>query len=204
MRARHSLLRVLVSIGLLCGLGWWLDLGAAVSRLAEMRAEWCCWRSRSRCAGGCAGVALALHRRVPGCRPGVHGGVARILPLHLLNQVLPGGVVGDVSPRLETGARADAPAGTWRAGRAGRHLRAPVGSGGDDDDCRGLAPGATGHRQPWLTAGPGRGRRGGWADRRHDGCLGSPAVHGRVAVRGKCSRTWAPRTSPLRCLPRSL
>ena len=98
MRARHSLLRVLVSIGLLCGLGWWLDLGAAVSRLAEMRAEWVllavaisvaqvavlAWRWRF--TAGCLGVDLAF--------------TAAWREYYLsifLNQVLPGGVVGDVS-----------------------------------------------------------------------------------------------------------
>ena len=36
MRRRHVVLRVAVSIGLLAGLAWWLDLGTVVSRLAQM------------------------------------------------------------------------------------------------------------------------------------------------------------------------
>ena len=98
MRTRHSLLRVLVSIGLLSGLGWWLDLGTAVSRLAEMRAEWVllavaisvaqvavlAWRWHF--TAGCLGVDLSF--------------TAAWREYYLsifLNQVLPGGVVGDVS-----------------------------------------------------------------------------------------------------------
>ena len=68
MRGRHLVLRATVSIGLLVGLAWWLDLGTVMSRLGRMRPGWVmlagCDLGR---AGGRAGVALAVHRRVPGC-----------------------------------------------------------------------------------------------------------------------------------------
>ena len=98
MRARHILLRVSVSIGLLCGLGWWLDLGTAVSRLAELRPEWIllavaisvvqvavlAWRWRF--TAGCLGVGLSFTAAWREYYVSI-----------FLNQVLPGGVVGDVS-----------------------------------------------------------------------------------------------------------
>ena len=40
MRRRRVVLRAAVSIGLLAGLAWWLDLGPVVSRLAQMRFGW--------------------------------------------------------------------------------------------------------------------------------------------------------------------
>ena len=40
MRRRHVVLRAAVSVGLLAGLAWWLDLGTVVSRLAQMRLGW--------------------------------------------------------------------------------------------------------------------------------------------------------------------
>ena len=98
MRARHILLRGSVSIGLLCGLGWWLDLGTVVSRLAEMRPGWVllavaisvpqvavlAWRWRF--TAGCLGVDLSFTAAWREYYRSI-----------FLNQVLPGGVVGDVS-----------------------------------------------------------------------------------------------------------
>ena len=116
MRARHILLRASVSIGLLCGLGWWLDLGTVVSRLANMRPEWVllavaisvmqvavlAWRWHFTAA--CLGVKLSF--------------TAAWREYYLsifLNQVLPGGVVGDVSR-------------AWRQARAQTRLQEPGGS----------------------------------------------------------------------------
>ena len=98
MRRRHVVLRAAVSIGLLAGLAWWLDLGTVVSRLAQMRFGWVllavaisvvqvavlAWRWRF--TAGCLGVDLS------------YTAAWREYYLSIfLNQVMPGGVVGDVS-----------------------------------------------------------------------------------------------------------
>ena len=91
-------LRVSVSVGLLLGLAWWLDFDMVVARLAEMRAEWVllavaisivqvavlAWRWRF--TSGCLGVDLAFAAAWREYYRSI-----------FLNQVLPGGVVGDVS-----------------------------------------------------------------------------------------------------------
>ena len=115
MRPRHVVLRVTVSIGLLAGLTWWLDLGTVVSRLAEMRPGWVllavaisvvqvavlAWRWRF--TAGCLGVDLS------------YTAAWREYYLSIfLNQVLPGGVVGDVSR-------------AWRQARAQTRVRGPGG-----------------------------------------------------------------------------
>ena len=115
MRRRHVVLRASVSIGLLAGLAWWLDLGTVVSRLAEMRLGWVllavaisvvqvavlAWRWRF--TAGCLGVDLSYRA------------AWREYYLSIfLNQVLPGGVVGDVSR-------------AWRQARAQTRLREPGG-----------------------------------------------------------------------------
>ena len=98
MRRNRVVLRAAVSIGLLAGLAWWLDLGTVVSRLAQMRPWWVllavaisvvqvavlAWRWRF--TAGCLGVDLS------------YTAAWREYYLSIfLNQVLPGGVVGDVS-----------------------------------------------------------------------------------------------------------
>jgi uncharacterized membrane protein YbhN (UPF0104 family) len=115
MRTRHGLLRVAVSIGLFAVLAWWLDLGTVMSRLAQMRPGWVLlavaisvvqtavlawrWRFTARCLG----VALSYRA------------AWREYYLSIfLNQVLPGGVVGDVSR-------------AWRQARAQTRLREPSG-----------------------------------------------------------------------------
>lgn len=115
MRTRHGLLRVAVSIGLLAVLGWWLNLGTVMSRLAQMRPGWVllavaisvvqtavlAWRWRF--TAGCLGVDLSYRA------------AWREYYLSIfLNQVLPGGVVGDVSR-------------AWRQARAQTRLREPTG-----------------------------------------------------------------------------
>ena len=115
MRRRHAVLRASVSIGLLCGLAWWLDLGTVVSRLVEMRPGWVllaftisvmqvavlAWRWRF--TAGCLGVDLSYTT------------AWREYYLSIfLNQVLPGGVVGDVSR-------------AWRQARVQTRLREPGG-----------------------------------------------------------------------------
>ena len=98
MRRRHVVLRAAVSIGLLAGLAWWLDLGPVVSRLAQMRFGWVllavaisvvqvavlAWRWRF--TAGCLGVDLS------------YTAAWREYYLSIfLNQVMPGGVVGAVA-----------------------------------------------------------------------------------------------------------
>ena len=95
---RRLLLRASVSIGLLAGLAWWLDLGTVASRLVQMRPVWVllavaisvvqvavlAWRWRF--TAGCLGVRLSF------------SAAWREYYLSIfLNQVLPGGVAGDVS-----------------------------------------------------------------------------------------------------------
>ncbi len=108
---RRLLLRASVSIGLLAGLAWWLDLGTVASRLVQMRPVWVllavaisvvqvavlAWRWRF--TAGCLGVRLSF------------SAAWREYYLSIfLNQVLPGGVAGDVSR-------------AWRQARAQTRLR---------------------------------------------------------------------------------
>ena len=115
MRRRHVVLRAAVSIGLLAGLAWWLDLGTVVSGLAQMRFGWVllavaisvvqvavlAWRWRF--TAGCLGVDLS------------YTAAWREYYLSIfLNQVMPGGVVGDVSR-------------AWRQARVQTRQREPAG-----------------------------------------------------------------------------
>lgn len=115
MRRRHVVLRAAFSIGLLAGLAWWLDLGPVVSRLAQMRFGWVllavaisvvqvavlAWRWRF--TAGCLGVDLS------------YTAAWREYYLSIfLNQVMPGGVVGDVSR-------------AWRQARVQTRQREPAG-----------------------------------------------------------------------------
>lgn len=115
MRRRHVVLRAAVSIGLLAGLAWWLDLGTELSRLAAMRPGWAllavaisvvqvavlAWRWRF--TAGCLGVDLS------------YTAAWREYYLSIfLNQVMPGGVVGDVSR-------------AWRQARVQTRQREPAG-----------------------------------------------------------------------------
>ena len=115
MRRRHVVLRAAVSIGLLAGLAWWLDLGTVVSGLAQMRFGWgllavaisvvqvavLAWRWRF--TAGCLGVDLS------------YTAAWREYYLSIfLNQVMPGGVVGDVSR-------------AWRQARVQTRQREPAG-----------------------------------------------------------------------------
>ena len=115
MRRRHVVLRAAVSVGLLAGLTWWLDLGRELSRLAAMRLGWAllavaisvvqvavlAWRWRF--TAGCLGVDLS------------YTAAWREYYLSIfLNQVMPGGVVGDVSR-------------AWRQARVQTRQREPAG-----------------------------------------------------------------------------
>ena len=115
MRRRHVVLRAAVSIGLLAGLAWWLALGTVVPRLAQMRFGWVllavaisvvqvavlAWRWRF--TAGCLGVDLS------------YTAAWREYYLSIfLNQVMPGGVVGDVSR-------------AWRQARVQTRQREPAG-----------------------------------------------------------------------------
>ena len=115
MRVRHIFLRASVSIGLLLGLAWWLDLETLVSRLAEMRPEWVLLAVGISVAQV---VVLAWRWRFTAGRLGVDLSFAvawREYYLSIfLNQVLPGGVLGDMSR-------------AWRQARGGTRLQDPGG-----------------------------------------------------------------------------
>ncbi len=91
-------LRAAVSIGLLCGLVWWVDAGGVVSRLAGMRLEWVLAAVALSVAQV---VVLAWRWRYTAVRLGVSLTFASAWREYylsiFLNQVLPGGVLGDVS-----------------------------------------------------------------------------------------------------------
>ena len=98
MRRRHVVLRAAVSVGLLAGLTWWLDLGRELSRLAAMRLGW----ALLAVAISVVQVAvLAWRWRFTAGRLGVDLSFLSAWREYylsiFLNQVLPGGVLGDVS-----------------------------------------------------------------------------------------------------------
>ena len=115
MTRLHLVLRVAVSLGLLAGLAWWLDAGVVVSRLTALRLLWVL----VAVAISVVQVAvLAWRWSYTARRLGVD------LPFFVawreyylsifLNQVLPGGIAGDVTR-------------AWRQARAQNDLRAPGG-----------------------------------------------------------------------------
>ena len=115
MKVRPVLLRVSVSIGLLLGLAWWVDLDTVGSRLAGMRPAWVLLAV----AISVAQVAvLAWRWRFTARRVGVDLSFASAWREYylsiFLNQVLPGGVLGDVSR-------------AWRQASAQTRLEAPGG-----------------------------------------------------------------------------
>ena len=98
MRRRHVVLRAAVSGGLLAGLAWWLDLGTELSRLAAMRPGW----ALLAVAISVVQVAMLAWRwRFTAGRLGVDLSFLSAWREYylsiFLNQVLPGGVLGDVS-----------------------------------------------------------------------------------------------------------
>lgn len=104
-------LRAVVSLGLLVGLAWWLEVGTVVSRLVGMRPSWVLLALAISIAQV---VVLAWRWRFTARRLGVD------LPFLVawreyylsifLNQVLPGGIAGDVTR-------------AWRQARSRDHLR---------------------------------------------------------------------------------
>ena len=104
-------LRAVVSLGLLVGLAWWLEVGTVVSRLAGMRPSWVLLGLAISMAQV---VVLAWRWSFTARRLGVD------LPFLVawreyylsifLNQVLPGGIAGDVTR-------------AWRQARSRDHLR---------------------------------------------------------------------------------
>ena len=115
MRRRTVVLRALVSVGLLLGLAWWLDVGALLSRLAQMRAVWVLLAVAISVVQV---AALAWRWRFTAVRLGVDLSFAAAWREYylsiFLNQVLPGGVLGDVSR-------------AWRQARARTRLAEPGG-----------------------------------------------------------------------------
>ena len=97
MRAPGAL-RVLLTVALLLGLAWWFDLGSVVARLVAMRPGWVAL------ALGLSVIqvaVLAWRWRFTARRLGVGLSFAEAWREYylsiFLNQVLPGGVMGDVS-----------------------------------------------------------------------------------------------------------
>jgi len=115
MRARSVLLRVSVSIGLLLGLAWWVDLDTVGSRLAGMRPSWVLL---AVVISVVQVAVLAWRWRFTARRLGVDLSFASAWREYylsiFLNQVLPGGVLGDVSR-------------AWRQARAQTRLEEPGG-----------------------------------------------------------------------------
>ena len=104
-----------VSLGLLLGLAWFLDAGEVVSRLGQMRAGWV-WLA---VATSVLQFAVSAWRwRFTAGRLGIDLPFFEALREYylsaFLNQVLPGGVVGDLSR-------------AWRHARAQAHSRAAAG-----------------------------------------------------------------------------
>ena len=115
MRVRHILLRASVSVALLLGLAWWLDLERLVSRLTQMRPAWVLLAVGLSVAQV---AVLAWRWRFTAGRLGVDLSFAAAWREYylsiFLNQVLPGGVAGDVSR-------------AWRQARVQTRLREPGG-----------------------------------------------------------------------------
>ncbi len=98
MTSRGSLLRIGVSLALLAGLGWWLDLRALVTRVAAMDSRWVL----AAIGLSVAQVGLLAWRwRYTAGQLGVRLGFMTAWREYylsiFLNQVLPGGVLGDAS-----------------------------------------------------------------------------------------------------------
>ena len=115
MRVRPVVWRAPVSIGLLLGLAWWVDLESVGSRLAGMRPAWVLLAVAISVAQV---VVLAWRWRFTAGRLGVDLSFASAWREYylciFLNQVLPGGVLGDVSR-------------AWRQARAQTRLQEPGG-----------------------------------------------------------------------------
>ena len=115
MNRLEYVLRAVVSVGLLAGLAWWLDIGVLVSRLTALRLPWVLL------AFGISVVQVAVlawrwsftAHRLGVSLPFLVAWKEYYLSI-FLNQVLPGGVVGDVTR-------------AWRQARSQHHLREPGG-----------------------------------------------------------------------------
>lgn len=114
-RTRLYVLRLAVSLGLLLGLAWFLDAGEVTSRLARMQPGWVVLAV----AISVLQVAASAWRwRFTAGRLGIDMSFPDALREYylaiFLNQMLPGGVVGDVSR-------------AWRHARTRVHARGPTG-----------------------------------------------------------------------------
>ena len=97
-RTKHLLLRLGVSLGLLLSVAWLLDTGEVAARLAHLRLRWVLLALGISVPQ----VALSAYRwRVTAGRLGIHlpfkDAFREYYVATFLNQVLPGGVLGDVS-----------------------------------------------------------------------------------------------------------
>jgi len=112
-----GILRVLLTVGLLLGLAWWFDLDSVVARLVAMRPGWV---ALALVLSVIQVAVLAWRWRFTARRLGVGLSFVEAWREYylsiFLNQVLPGGVMGDVSR-------------AWRQTR-GRSRSAQGGSGG--------------------------------------------------------------------------
>ena len=126
-RGGRVIVRVLVSVGLLALLAWWLDMGDVLSRLASLRAPWVA----GAIAVSLGQVALSAWRwsftagRL-GLRLSWGVAVREYYLAMFLNQLVPGGVVGDVT-RAWRHARLE----DTGAGHQGGRLRTGVRTAGD-------------------------------------------------------------------------
>ena len=97
-RTKHVLLRLGVSLGLLLTVAWLLDAGEVAARLAHLQAPW----ALMALGISVPQIALSAYRwRVTAGRLGIHlpfkDALREYYLATFLNQVLPGGVMGDVS-----------------------------------------------------------------------------------------------------------
>ena len=108
-RTKHLLLRVGVSLGLLLTVAWFLDTGEVAARLAHLRSRWVLLALGISVPQ----IALSAYRwRVTAGRLGIYlpfkDALREYYLATFLNQVLPGGMMGDVSrawrhARVQTG-----------------------------------------------------------------------------------------------------
>ena len=97
-RTKHLLLRLGVSLGLLLSIAWLLDAGEVAARLAHLRPHWVLLALGISVPQ----IALSAYRwRITAGRLGIHlpfkDALREYYLATFLNQVLPGGVLGDVS-----------------------------------------------------------------------------------------------------------
>ena len=182
-------LRAAFSLGLLAGLAVWLDAGAAASRLASMQPSWVL---AALAVSGVQVAVLAWRWSFTARRLGVD------LPWPVawreyylsifLNQILPGGVLGDVARawrQVRSQIRVQAPGGPAVRAVVFERLSAQVVM---TTAARRLPALPAGHGGARVPAGHDRGRAAGGRPRRRVDRVDAPAVVRVVAVRADPGR----------------